>query len=212
MTMARRPSTAESVPATVNKPDHIVISFALSASVSRHATNRSSRLLRRNHASNRSGRRWRGCRFPETVSGTTAGNSKSVNRPRGSARSQLQLPSRRPNHQKRPHLSSADSRTHSIEQTMNKTSRGDRWPGAEASVLQAEGRRRKSPGAGRRRMVRPVGQGKALGTCCGSRSRNSTDRDPQAGAGPLLSPALRSKSASRFRDRALAPDCRQGLC
>jgi hypothetical protein len=110
MTMAIRPSTAESVPATANKLDHIIISLALSASVSRHATNRSSRLPRRNHASNRSGRRWRGCRSPETVSGTTAGNSKSVNRPRGSARSQLQLSSRRPNHQKRPHLSSLDSR------------------------------------------------------------------------------------------------------
>jgi hypothetical protein len=102
--MARRPSTAESVPATVNKPDHIIISFALSASVSRHATNRSSRLPRRNHASNRSGRRWRGCRSPETVSGMTAGNSRLASRPRGSARSQLQLPSRRPDHQKRPHL------------------------------------------------------------------------------------------------------------
>jgi hypothetical protein len=109
MTMARRPSTAESAPATVNKPDHIVISLALSASMSRRAINRSSRLPRRNHASNRSGRRWRGCRFPETVSGMTAGNSKSANRPRGSARSQFQLPSRRPNHQKRPHLSSIDS-------------------------------------------------------------------------------------------------------
>jgi hypothetical protein len=110
MTMARRPSTAESVPVTANKPDHIIISLALYASASRRATNRSWRLPRRNHASNRSGRRWRGCRSPETVSGTTAGNSKSVNRPRGSARSQLQLSSRRPNHQKRPHLSSLDSR------------------------------------------------------------------------------------------------------
>lgn len=124
MTMARRPSTAESVPATVNKPDHIVISLALSASVSRRATNRTWRLPRRNHASNRSGRRWRGCRSPETVSGTTAGNSRSASRLRGSARSQLQLPPRRPNHQKRPHHSSVDSRPHLIEQIMNKTSRG----------------------------------------------------------------------------------------
>jgi len=99
-----RPLVHRSAPATVNKPDHIVISLALSVSMSRPATNRSSRLPRRNHASNRNGRRWRGCRSPETDSGMTAGNSKSVNRPRGSARSQLQLPSRRPNHQKRPHV------------------------------------------------------------------------------------------------------------
>ena len=139
MKMAIRPSTVESVPATVNKPDHIVISLALSASVSRRATNRSSRLPRRNRASNKSGRRWRGCRFPETVSGMTAGNSKSASRPRGSARSQLQLPSRRPNHQKRPHPSSvAISRRHPIEQIMNKTSRGIDAGGDQEGFMQVK--------------------------------------------------------------------------
>ena len=149
MTMARRPSTAESVPATVNKPDHIVISLAPSASASRRAINRSSRLPRRNHASNRSGRRWRGCRSPETVSGMTAGNSKSVNRPRGSARSQFQLPSRRPNHQKRPHLSSADSQQAQYRTNHEQNVKRDRRPGELTP---------KNPGRGSvgKEMVRPA--------------------------------------------------------
>jgi len=200
MTMARRPSTAESVPATVNKPDHIVISFALSASVSRHATNRSSRLPRRNHASNRSGRRWRGCRFPETASGTTAGNSRSVNRPRGSARSQLQLPSRRPNHQKRPHLflrcdsSTPASYRTKHEQNVKGVDAGEINRGIKRSDFRFK---HKANAEKSRARLGPEGPGDNVVP-----NENSYTPRPPSRRGPLVSPAPRSKSASRFRDRA----------
>jgi hypothetical protein len=215
MTMARRPSTAESVPVTANKPDHIIISLALYASASRRATNRSWRLPRRNHASNRSGRRWRGCRSLETVSRTTAGNSKSVNRPRGSARSQLQLPSRRPNHQKRPHPASLDSR-----HAPYRTNHEQNVKGASAAPRQAGGPTPRRFQARFGRLVRPGGAqhwhllGSRKSMARWARARRVTPGCAlRVVSGPLLSQAApQSKSASRFRGRASAPDRRQGFC